>query len=225
MYAVVWTRPDLSERCSRFGQYANNPAPEHFSALRNVYAYLSSTTNLGLRYQAPAVPNLETHSFGLCGYFDSSYTDKLEDCRSTSGYVFKLCGGPISWRSRKQSVTMTSSTESEYIALSLASKEGVWIRRFLIDIQYDVAEVQTLVIYGDNVPAISLTVNTEHHFCTKHINVPFHFVHEQIQKGVISIQYISTMEMPADGLTKPLTGLKFLRFVSLLGLQSSPEEI
>lgn len=147
------------------------------------------------------------------------------DCKSTSGYIFKLCGGPISWKSRKQSVTATSSTESEYIALSLASKEGIWLRRFLLEVDYSAADVQTLTIFGDNQPAIALTLNYDHHFRTKHIDVPYHFVREQIEKGIIKVRYISTKEMPADGLTKPLTGTTFTRFVDMLGLQYPPDSI
>lgn len=70
------------------------PAPEHFNALRNVYAYLSATPHLGLYYQAPSDPGLEIYSFGFYGFSDSSYADNPEDCRSTSGYLFKLYGGP-----------------------------------------------------------------------------------------------------------------------------------
>lgn len=70
---------------------------------------------------------IEVHSFGFYGYSDSSYAHNQADYKSTSGYVFKISDGPISWKSWKQLVTATSSMEAEYIALSLATKEGVWL--------------------------------------------------------------------------------------------------
>lgn len=225
LYATVWIRPDLSERCSRLGQFTHNPSVEHLSTLRNVLAYIQGTTYLGLRFQVPQLMQIEVHSFGFCDYSDSSYADNQVDCKSTSGYVFKICGGPISWKSRKQSITAASSTAAEYVALSLATKEGVWLRRLNLELGSDAADVQTITIYGDNMPAISLTVNLEHHFRTKHIDVPFHYIHEQIQNGTVNVKYISTKIMPADGLTKPLTGMNFRRFVDLLGLVSAPGSI
>lgn len=79
--------------------------------------------------------------------------------------------------------------------------------------------VQRLTIFGDNQPTIALMVNFDHHFCMKHIDILYHFVHEQIQKGIIAIEYISTKEMHVNGLTKPLTHLTFNRFFNLLGLE------
>lgn len=107
-----------------------------------------------------------------------------------------------------------SSTKSEYIALSLASKEGIWLCQFFMEVGYKEVDVQWLTIYSDTKPAISLTVNLDHHFYMKHINIPFHFVREQIQKGIISIEYVLTKKIPTDGLTKPLTNINFSCFVS-----------
>lgn len=218
MYAAVWTRPDISERCSRLGQFAHNPSAEHESCLRRVYNYLQGTIYLGLCYQPTSSTGLEVHSLGFLGYSDASYADNTHDCKSTSGYVFKLANGPISWKSRKQPLTATSSTESEYIAYSIATKEALWLRRLLIELKYDSPETHTVLIYGDNKPAISLTTNPTHHFRTKHIDVPFHFVREQVELATVIIKYLSTTQMPADGLTKPLVGINFQKFVDLLGL-------
>lgn len=84
---------------------------------------------------------IEVHSFQFCGYLDSSYVDNPTNCKSTSGYVFKICNGPISWKSRKQVVTTTSSTKAKYIALSLATKEGVSLWWLNLELGYDVADI------------------------------------------------------------------------------------
>jgi hypothetical protein len=165
---------------------------------------------------------LEVHSLRFAGYLDSSYADR-EDFKSTSGYIFKLAGAPVSWKSRKQPVTATSSTKAEYIAYSITTKEAVWLQKVLTDLHYHYPDVKKVLLYGDNKPALSLTSNPTHHSHTKHILVPYHYVREQVEEGCISIEYIPTRLMPADGLTKPLTGVAFDRFVSMLGLCNTPD--
>jgi hypothetical protein len=158
---------------------------------------------------------------GLVGYTDSAYADHV-DCKSTTGFIFKMAGGPISWRSRKQSITATSSTEAEYVAVSTSAKEAIWLRKVLTDLHYYQPEVQRVLIYGDNLPAKKLTESTLHHSRTKHIAVPYHYVKEQVELGNVELNYIPTTRMPADGLTKPLTGLEFDNYVKLLGLNPAP---
>jgi hypothetical protein len=220
MYAAVWTRPDIAERCSRLGSFASNPLEIHESALQRLFRYLKGTMNVGICYSA-VKPRLEVHSLQFVGFSDSSYADR-SDMKSTSGYLFKLAGGPVSWKSRKQSVTATYSTEAEYIAYSIATKEAVWLRRVLLDLEYEFPDVQKVLLFGDNKPALSLTTNPAHHSRTKHILVPFHYVREQVEQGIIHVEYLPTHLMPADGLTKPLTGIAFQRFVKMLGLLSTP---
>lgn len=89
-------------------------------------------------------------------------------------------------------------------------------------ITLDAPDIHKVLIYGDNKPAISLTINPTHHFRTKHMDGPYHFVREQVMQGSVTIEYLSTKDMPADRLTKPLTGMNFLHFVNLLGLQLFP---
>lgn len=221
MYLSVWTRPDIAERCSRLAQFAHNPGAEHHSSVRHVLAYLKGTIDLGIMFSSSATPGIEIHSLNFQGYTDASFADNSIDRRSTSGYLFKLSNGAVSWKSRKQPVLATSSTEAEYVAYSIAAKEAVWLRNLLLQLGHSSPDIQKVIIYGDNKPALALTVNPEHHSRTKHIEVQWHFVREQVKKGIVSLSYLPTGEMPADGLTKPLAGASFLRFITLLGLQSS----
>ncbi|CAM6108199.1 unnamed protein product [Calypogeia fissa] len=222
MYLAVWTRPDIAERCSRLGQFAHNPAAEHHSNIRNVLAYIKGTPNLALQYQRTPHQGLEIHSLNFLGYSDASFADNSEDRKSTSGYLFKLAGGVISWKSQKQPVIATSSIEAEYVAYSIACKEAMWLRNLLHELHFITPDIQTVVIYGDNKPALSLIVNPEHHQRTKHIEVQWHYVREQVQKGIVTLKYMSTDAMPSDGLAKPLTGVRFTRFTQLLGMHMLP---
>lgn len=97
MYLSVWAGPDLSERCSRLGQFAHNLGLDHSSSLCRVFLYLKGTTDLLLKYQAPNLNvGIKIHSLGFSGYTDAAYADNIKDLKSTFRYKFKLIGGPIS---------------------------------------------------------------------------------------------------------------------------------
>jgi hypothetical protein len=121
----------------------------------------------------------------LVGYSDTDYAVDAKDRRSTIGYVYILNGATVIWVARKQQSISTSTTEAEYVGLCNAAKEVVWIR-------------------GDNQSALRLVANPEFHSRSKHIDVQYHYTREQVEDGVISVEYIPTAEIAADCLTKPL---------------------
>lgn len=166
--------------------------------------------------------SIEVHSLGFAGFTDTAYANNPSDLKSTSGYIFKFASGPISWRSRKQSITATLSIEAKYIDYSLASKEAIWLCHPLLDLGYDSLDTQIVSLYSDNKPAIALSGNTEFHSRTKHIAIQYHNICEQIRAGLIKLAYVNTRDMPIDELTKPLQGIKFSRFVDLIGLHRAP---
>lgn len=149
LHLCVWICLDIAERCSGLGQYARNPASEHESSLCRVFAYLRGSVNQGLRYSAPAVLGLEMYSLGFIGFSDAAYADNPRR-QSTFGYLFKLGGGPIYWKSQKQPIIATSSMESEYVAYSLACREAVWFRWLLFELRNQCAYVHCVLIYKDN---------------------------------------------------------------------------
>ena len=108
----------------------------------------------------------------MCGFVDSYFTGDLDKRRSTSGYVFTLAGGAISWRLKLQETIALSTTEAEYIAASHACKDAIWLRGLLRDI----GRLQNSVtIFCDSQSAIHLTTNHVYHSKTKHIDVNYHF--------------------------------------------------
>ncbi|CAL2262890.1 unnamed protein product [Prunus armeniaca] len=140
---------------------------------------------------------------GQCvvGYVDSDYAGDLDKRRSTIGFVFTIVGGPVSWRSILQSTVALSTTEAEYMAVTEAIKEAIWLQGLLDDlgIQHDHVDV-----HYDSQNAIYLAKNQVHHARTKHIDVRFHFVREIIDEGDILLQKIGAADNPADMLTKGL---------------------
>jgi hypothetical protein len=155
---------------------------------------------MGITYKATSAE--------LLGFCDSDYANDLDTRRSTTGYIFSLSGGAISWKSRRQPTVALSSTEAEYMAAADACKEALWLRRLLNEVQTgsginsDFNKPQTIHI--DNNSALDLAKNPKHHDRTKHIDIRYHFIREVIENGQVALQYIPTRENVADIFTKPL---------------------
>ncbi len=135
----------------------------HWNALKRVFRYIRGTTDVSIRY------GNRPKTLGLEGSSDSDWGGCKETRRSTSGYVFQLANGPISWRSKRQTIVALSSTEAEYIALTEATKEAIWMRSLLTEMQLD--DSDAVHINMDNQGAIALARNPQFHNRTKHIDI------------------------------------------------------
>jgi Reverse transcriptase (RNA-dependent DNA polymerase) len=216
MYAMLGTHADLAHAVGVLSQFSANPGDEHWTALKRVFRYLRGTTNLTLVFDGAR------KSAELTGFVDSDWAGDRNDRRSITSYVFLICGGAISWSSKKQSSTAQSSTEAEYMAGAHAAKEVAWLRAFLSEIGRSQNSPTSLFI--DNQSAIALAKNPKFHNRTKHIAVRYHFIREKIEDKEILPQYIPTSEQVADILTKGLPKAKFSYFVNGIGLQRNDED-
>ena len=143
----------------------------------------------------------------------------MDDRKSTSGYVFTLGGGAITWRARKQPLVAFSTVEAEYIGASDAAKEAIWIRSFFGQIMAQDPELlQPQEIFVDNQGAIQLAKNPKFHERTKHIGVRYHFVRDACERNIIRTTYLPTAEMTADILTKILPRETHWKHTGGLGL-------
>ena len=211
LWLAIMTRPDIAYSVNKCSRYASNPAPNHDDAAKRIVRYLAGTRDLGIKF----APNLE-QSGELIGYTDSSYGDCLDTRRSTSGYIFMLHNGPISWATKRQSIVATSTTEAEYIGQCNAGKEAVYLAKTLKSIGYGVNG--PINIKADNQSAMKLAANPIYHPKSKHIDIQYHKVRELVDHGEIELDYIFTEDMVADGLTKPLKKAKHQKFIEQLGL-------
>ena len=123
-YAAILTWSDIAYAESSLAQHASNPGTEHEEALKRLLLYLRTTAEYGITYGGEDVHNREE----LVKYYDASFTNTLSTRKSTGAYIFMLNGGPVSWSSKRQSVVALSLTEAEYIVLSDAAREAVWLR-------------------------------------------------------------------------------------------------
>lgn len=150
------------------------------------------------------------------GFADADWANDLSDRKSYSGYAFFLGGSAFSWTSAKQSVVAMSSTEAEYVALSTAAKEAVYLRRLLLEIGWSLDG--PITICGDNISSHHIAKNPVHHKRTKHIDIKYHFVREKVECNEIILEYVPTDKNVADVLTKGLCKQKQQNFTKLLGL-------
>jgi hypothetical protein len=130
IYTMLGTQPDLAFTVFALSKYCSNPAPEHAIAVQRVLQYLQKTLNIGITYSGQensAVIEVTDSliSTGITGFTDSDWAGDKDSCKSTSGYVFLLYRGAVSWKSTRQNVVAMSSTEAEYIACSDAAKEAL----------------------------------------------------------------------------------------------------
>jgi hypothetical protein len=211
MYAACATRPDIAYSVSTLSQYSARPNSTHFGALKRVLRYLRGSTNLSLTFTG-------TNDLApqLVAYTDSDWASNQDDRRSVTGYVFILCGGPISWASRRQKTVAQSTVEAEYMATAEAVKEAIWWRRFLGELAQTIDSPTSL--YSDNAGSISLAHNPEHHARTKHIDVKYHLTREHLQLGTISLQRVPTKGNTADIFTKALPRDAYAQHIVGLGL-------
>ena len=153
---------------------------------------------------------------GLSGYSDSSLGDHTDDRHSTSGYVFLLAKGAISWSLRKQKTIAQNTTEAEYMGMTDAANQAVWYWGFLSELGYSVEN--PIPIHADNKGAVDLALNPVTGRRSKHIDIKHHVIREYIEEEKISLIRMPTAEMTADGFTKSLSRTLLLRFNLCMGL-------
>ncbi len=212
MYLAVSTRPDISYAVGSLARFNSKPTEKHWTALKRVLRYLKGTVNLGILYS-------KAKSDSCIGYTDSDYAGDTGDRKSISGYVFVFCGGAISWKSQKQRCVALSTAEAEYIAMSAATQEAVWLRQLIAEITS--SEKTSILLHEDNQSAIAMAKNPQFHGRAKHIDIRHHYVREQVSKGVVTLQYCPSEDMVADIFTKGLGNDPFLKLRFQSGLVNS----
>ena len=209
LYIATNTRPDIAIATSILSRKISNPTQADWEEVKRVFRYLKHTRNYQLKLGAA---NQESNQNILTGYADANWAGNANDRKSNSGYLFLLFGGCISWASRKQQCVSLSSTEAEYVALSEACQEGIWISRLLKDFQIN----SKLVMFEDNQSCLKLLDSENVSNRTKHIDTRYHFAKEMKRNGTTNFKYCPTEHMLADMLTKPLDAVRIHELASKL---------
>ena len=216
LYIGSSTRPDISYSVNYLSRYQNNYNETHWKYALRILKYLYLTKDLVLYYKK----NVNCDIINC--YVDADWAGDNIDRKSTSGYVIKLFGNVIDWKSRKQKCITKASTYAEYVALSEVVSEIKYIRE-LVKI-FDIEIKEPIKIYEDNSGAINIANNGNFTKNSKHIEIQYHFVHESVKEKLIDIQKIDSNENVADIFTKALSKEKFEKFRSNLNVVCNNKE-
>ena len=210
MWGQLATRPDLSFAASLLARFQINPGLDHWNGLLHVIGYIKNTMDYGLTYYRDS-------TLSPVAYVDADYGGCRDTRRSTSGYVFIMAGGPVTWSSKRQTTVALSTVEAEYVAMSRCAQQMTWMQSWLgeANIKYDLPEV----IKGDNRGAIALTKNTRDHGKVKHIDIRHHYIRDLLHSGTIAMEQVSSADNLADIFTKPLPRDHHHRLLVALNIQ------
>jgi hypothetical protein len=198
MYLASATRPDISFAVCKLSRYMSNPGENHWHALERVLRYLKGTMSFGIHYSGhPAV---------LEGYSDANWISDIDQIYATSGYVFTLGGGVVSWRSSKQTILTKSTMEAELTALDTASAEAEWLRELLSDLPVVEKPIPAILMNCDNQTVITKVNSAKDNAkSTRHVKRRLKSVRKLRNSGVITVAYVQTDKNLADPFTKGLS--------------------
>ena len=203
MWIASMTRPEIADAVRQVARQAHDPAPRHWKAALKILKYLRGTSDLGVNFSRKGEDR-------LTAYVDASFGDKNDDRRSVSGAVILFAGGAVSWFSRTQRCVSLSTSEAEYVALSEGLKEILFLRAVLAFMKPG-NEEQKVIVYEDNVGAVRLANNPLSSVRSKHIDIRYHFIRNEVKEGRVIVKHVKAEEQHADILTKPTTLDSFLK--------------
>ncbi|KAL0286537.1 UNVERIFIED_CONTAM: Retrovirus-related Pol polyprotein from transposon TNT 1-94 [Sesamum radiatum] len=169
----------------------------HWCAVKSILKYLKRTKDMFLIYSGGELI--------LESYSDASFQSDDDDAESQSGFVFKLNGGVVAWKSSKQDTTTDSTMEAEYIAPSEAAKEAVWMKNYIQELGVVPSIAEPVVIFCDNHGAIAQAKKPKFHHRSKHILRRYHLLKEMVSRGDCRMDRVSSTENTADPLTKSMS--------------------
>lgn len=226
LYAAICTRPDIAHAVAMCSRFMNQPAIKHWKAAKRIMRYLYHTQHIKLKYQhAYSNESTSTSPSTPCVievYSDSDWAGRIDDRKSTSGVLLCVNGSPVVWMSKKQTSVALSTAEAEYVAMALAVKEAKWLYALLCELKC-VVELP-MILYTDNQAAITIATNPgSNHARTKHIDIKFHFIRDEINKNIIKVKWIETKKQLADILTKSVKPQPFTHVRNIIFKQESKQ--
>nr|GEW39386.1 copia-type Pol polyprotein [Tanacetum cinerariifolium] len=186
------------------------PTKKHIHAVKRIFRYLRGTVNRGLWYPKDSF-------VALTAFADADHAGCQDTRRSTSDSLQFLGERLISWSLKRQKSAAISSTEAEYIALSRCCAKILWMRSQFTDYGLGFNKIP---MYCDNKSAIALCCNNVQQSRSKHINIRYHFIEEQVENGVIKLYFVNMEYQLADPFTKALGRDRIEFLINKLGMRS-----
>jgi hypothetical protein len=211
-YATI-TRPDITFSVNKVSQFLANPTDDHWQAVKRILRYLKGTSDHGLQLH-------KSTSLCLQAFTDADWAGCPDDRKSTTGFAVFLGENLLSWSSKKQVTVSRSSTEAEYRSMAMATAELMWIQSLLSEL--GISSSTPPVLWCDNLGATFLAANPVFHARTKHIELDFHFVREQVATKKLLVKFICSADQIGDIFTKSVSSHRFRQLCSKLTLAARP---
>ncbi|GJT33934.1 retrovirus-related pol polyprotein from transposon TNT 1-94 [Tanacetum coccineum] len=209
-------RPDLTFVVCMCARYQAKPTEKHLHAVKRIFKYLRGTVNRGPWYP-------KDYSIALTAYADADHAGCQDTRQSTSGSMQLLGDRLVSWSLKRQKSATISSTKAEYIALSGCCAQVLWMRSQLTDYGLGFNKIP---MYCDNKSAIALCCNNDQHSRSKHIDIRFHFIKEQVENRVVEYYFVNTEYQLVDIFTKALGRERIEFLINKMGMRSfTPETL
>nr|GEX52047.1 hypothetical protein [Tanacetum cinerariifolium] len=192
MYSMRCTRPDVAFAQNVTSRFQQNPGDLHWTTIKNILK--------------------------VSCYTDAGYLTDADVLKSQTGYVFILNGGVVDWKSAKQSIFATSSVEDEYISAFDASKESVWVRKFISGLGVVPIIEEPISMYYDNTGAIAIANESGITKGARHFRAKVHYLREVIEYGDVKLEKVHTDDNLADSFTKALAFPKHSEHTMNIGM-------
>jgi transposase InsO family protein len=210
LYATISTRVDISYAVQKLTRHMQAPLKRHMVAAERVLRYLAGLKELGLlfgRAHTASKTKQDDSLLTVSAFADADWANDKTDRKSITGWVAKVNGDVVSWASKKQRTVAQSTCEAELYAEAAAMNEVLWLRGLLAELELDVKLPST--IFGDNQSAIALSEHGVKSERTKHVDVKYHFITDEISKGAVEVKWVPSADQQADIFTKALAAPVF----------------
>ncbi|KAL0416707.1 UNVERIFIED_CONTAM: Secreted RxLR effector protein [Sesamum latifolium] len=209
-YVVQCTRPDVAYALSVTSRYQACVGEAHWSAVKMILKYLKRTKDMFLIYGSGELI--------LEAYSDASFQSDEDDAKSQSGFIFKLNGDLVAWKSSKKATTMDFTTKAEYIAASEAAKKAIWMKNYIQELGVVPSIVKPVVIFCDNNGAIAQANEPRSHHHSKHILRRYHLLRKMMSRGDVRMDRVSSAKNTANTLTKQMSQIAHIQHLDKMGL-------
>ena len=216
LYVTKLSRPDMCVAVRELASFMDGATKEHWKALHRTLSYAYTTRTKVLKLEPKKIYDRE-----IMGYCDASYASNKDDRKSVSGYAIYYMGALVSWKSKTQQCVTMSSTEAEYVAMSMCVMEMEFIRQVIESTGFEVK--LPMKLYVDNVSAIELAKNYSTSGRTKHIDVRLHYIREMIDQGMLELVFVPTNSNTSDIMTKNVSTEKYKDHSHGLGVQNGED--
>jgi hypothetical protein len=190
LYTYQVVHGELAYAVTRFARFGHAWGFQHWNGLTRLMQYAFNVKDRGLRFTAAGLT--------IDAYVDASFNTP----RSVTGYVVRIGGTAVIWRSKLQGLSTQSTMEAEYVALSEVVKEILFVIHLFLEFKIQVD--YPIKIWEDNDACIQLAKDPVFRDRAKHIEVRYHLVRDLVEDSTVSVEYVETSKQMANGFTKPV---------------------